>query len=211
MVMPKLRILTEKGVREAEGCLRKSDAVMERLVSDYGACPLDKYEYRPFHALTSAIIGQQLSAKAADTIKRRVSEIVPSPFRPDSYLAARASALRNAGLSQAKARYIRELAERVSDGRLCFDNLKSENDEVVISALIELPGIGRWTAEMFLIFGLKRPDVLSLSDAGLQRAAKMLYCENKGCNISLERIGQNWAPHRSVASWYLWKHLDTVR
>lgn len=211
MVKPKLRILTEKGVREAERYLRKSDAVMARLVSDYGACPLAKREYRPFHVLTSAIISQQLSAKAADTIKRRVSQIVSSPFRPDGYLAARTSALRNAGLSQAKARYIRELAERVSDGRLCFDNLKSENDEAVISALIELPGIGRWTAEMFLIFGLKRPDVLSLNDAGLQRAAKMLYCVTKDGNISLERVGQNWAPHRSVASWYLWKHLDTVR
>lgn len=210
MVKLRLRTLSENGVRQAERFLRKSDTVMAQLVSTYGACPLARREYRPFDTLTSSIIGQQLSAKAAGAIKRRISEIVPSPFRPENFLAVDVDVLRKAGLSQAKVRYIRELAGRVVDGSLCFDDFKSQSNETVISNLIELPGIGRWTAEMFLIFGLRRPDVLSLSDAGLQRAAKILYCANKRRNISLERIAEKWTPHRSVASWYLWKHLDNV-
>ena len=107
-------------------------------------------------------------------------------------------------VSAAKSRYIVELAQRVTDGRLDFDALLSQTDDAVIDALTELPGIGRWTAEMFLIFSLKRPDVLALGDAGLQRAARDLYGED----ADLESIGQSWRPYRSVASWYLWRHLD---
>jgi len=203
--------LTPVLMRAAESHLRHADPVMAGLIDHHGPCVLAERSHQPFHTLVTSIISQQLSARAADTIERRVAQLVPSPFRPEDLLQVPLERLREAGLSTRKATYMRELANRIIDGRLSFDVLASAADETVIEALVELPGIGRWTAEMYLIFGLKRPDVLSLGDAGLQRAVKMLYCANKRRNISLERIAENWAPHRSVASWYLWRHLDTVR
>ena len=138
-----------------------------------------------------------------------MSQIIPSPFCPDGVLSVSVDTLRSAGLSAAKARYILELALRVTDGRLNFDNLENQPDADAIITLTELPGVGRWTAEMFLIFGLKRPDVLALGDAGLRRAAKMLYGYSEESEL-LERISIPWSPYRSVASWYLWKHLDVA-
>lgn len=203
------RALSEKVMREAERHLSQSDEVMARLLSDYGACPLAEREFRPFHTLATAIISQQLSARAADTIKRRVSQIIPSPFSPEGFLSVPVDTLRSAGLSAAKARYILELAIRVTNGRLNFDNLGNQPDADAIITLTELPGVGRWTAEMFLIFGLRRLDVLALGDAGLRRAAKMLYGDSEESEL-LERVSAPWSPYRSVASWYLWKHLDVV-
>jgi DNA-3-methyladenine glycosylase II len=176
---------------------------MARLIAQHGPCSLADREFRPFQTLANSIISQQLSAKAADTIERRVMTIVPG-FTPTGFLSVSTEALRAAGLSSAKARYILELAQRVSDGRLNLKAMQHAPDAAVIAALVELPGIGQWTAEMFLIFGLRRPDVLSLGDAGLQRAARMLF----GDDARLEHVGQSWRPFCSVASWYLWRHLD---
>jgi DNA-3-methyladenine glycosylase II len=195
--------LSKKVMRAAEQHLSQSCTVMARLVAEHGPCPLADWDFRPFQTLVTSIISQQLSAKAADTIERRVSEILPS-FTPSGFLSVSFDALRSAGLSSAKARYILELASCIKGGRLDFDTLMHQPDEDVIDALRKLPGIGRWTAEMFLIFGLKRPDVLALDDAGLQRAVRILY----GDDAELENIGQAWCPYRSVASWYLWKHID---
>lgn len=196
-------------MREAERHLSQADEVMASLVADYGPCPLAEREFRPFHTLARSIISQQLSAKAADTIERRVSQIIPTPFGPDEILTVPVERLREAGLSSRKAGFIRQLAEHVTRGRLNFDELAGYPDESVIVALMELPGIGQWTAEMFLIFGLKRPDVLALGDAGLRRAAKMLY-QDSDENGLLERVSVTWRPYRSIASWYLWRHLDVV-
>lgn len=198
------RNLTQK----AEQHLSKADKVKKRLVKAHGPCPLASRKYRPFDTLVGSIISQQLSAKAADTIKSRIIGIVGTPFKPTEVLRANVDALRAAGLSGAKVRYVRELAERVADGRLSFDALESEESESVISRLIEIPGVGRWTAEMFLIFGLKRPDVLAVHDAGLQRAARMLYVNPSRSDRRLEEVSESWRPYRSVASWYLWQHLD---
>ena len=186
-------------VIEAEAYLSQSCRVMAGLIRTHGPCPLADREFRPFQTLANSIISQQLSAKAADTIERRVQAIVPG-FTPAEFLAVQPEA----GLSSAKARYILELAQRVSDGRLNLEAMQEAPDADVIAALVDLPGIGQWTAEMFLIFGLRRPDVLSLEDAGLQRAARLLF----GDDAKLERVGQSWQPFRSVASWYLWRHLD---
>lgn len=183
--------------------MRQSCRVMARLIVEHGPCPLADREFRPFQTLANSIISQQLSAKAADTIERRVQAIVPG-FTPAGFLAVPTEALRAAGLSSAKARYILELAQRVSDGRLNLEAMREAPDADVIAALVELPGIGQWTAEMFLIFGLSRPDVLSLGDAGLQRAVRLLF----GDDAKLEHMGQSWRPFCSVASWYLWRHLD---
>jgi DNA-3-methyladenine glycosylase II len=185
--------------------LSQSCAIMAGLVVKHGRCSIIARDFRLFQTLAGSIISQQLSAKAADTIKRRLSEIVPK-FTPEGFLSASVEASRGAGLSTAKARYIIELGKRINDGRLDFDALAQRADEDVISALVELPGIGRWTAEMFLIFGLKRPNVLALGDAGLQRAARLLY----GVDAELKTVGRAWQPYRSVASWYLWRHLDAA-
>jgi len=175
---------------------------MKRLISEYGHCPIADWEYNPFHTLVTSIISQQLSAKAADTIEGRISEIVSVPFQPKELLSVPVESLHSAGLSRPKARYIHELAQRVSDGRLSFTDIEAVKDDDVIAALVDCPGIGRWTAEMFLIFGLKRLDVLSLGDAGLQRAAKILYGDGL-----LERAAEAWRSYRSVGCWYLWKSL----
>lgn len=198
-------LLSEQTIVAAEQHLSQSCAIMARLVGAHGRCPIAERDLRPFQTLAGSIISQQLSVKAADTIERRVLEIVPS-FTPDGFLSVAFDALRGAGLSTAKTRYIIELAHRVNDGRLDFNALAQQPDEDVIAALVELPGIGRWTAEMFLIFGLKRPNVLALGDAGLQRATRLLY----GADAELEAVGGAWQPYRSVASWYLWRHLDAA-
>lgn len=185
--------LTEKTVREAERHISRSDPVMKRLIAEHGSCPLAKWEYHPFHTLVTSIISQQLSAKAADTIENRIAEMVSVPFEPMELLSVSVESLRSAGLSRPKARYMRELAQRVSDGRLSFSNIESEkDDDDVIAALVDCPGIGRWTAEMFLIFGLKRLDVLSLGDAGLQRAARLLYGNGEDGAGLLASVADVW-------------------
>jgi DNA-3-methyladenine glycosylase II len=171
---------------------------MAGLIDRHGDCLLVNYPYQPFHTLTASIISQQLSAKAADTIERRVALLAPAPFLPADIFNVPAEQLRAAGLSSRKVAYIHELASRVIDGSLSFDALTDADDEVVISSLVDLPGIGRWTAEMFLIFCLKRMDILALDDAGLH-----------GDGADLASVGSVWQPYCSVASWYLWRHLDT--
>jgi hypothetical protein len=100
------------------------------------------------------------------------------------------------------------LAERVNAGSLTYEALAAMDNDEVMASLIKIPGIGRWTADMFLIIGLKRPDVLALGDAGLQRAAKMLYTKASSNGNALEKVSERWKPYRSVASWYLWRHID---
>jgi DNA-3-methyladenine glycosylase II len=183
---------------------------MKRLIARHGHCPLAEREFQPFHMLANSIISQQLSTKAAATIKQRMGELVGVSFQPKMVLSISIERLRGAGLSQAKAGYIRELAARVSDGRLVFDDLLEKPDEFIIDALIEAPGIGRWTAEMFLLFGLKRLDVLAVGDAGLQRAARLLFGKKRKSATLLPRVAEAWRPYRSIASWYLWRSLEDV-
>lgn len=189
------------------GCrhLRQADPVMDRLIEKHGPCTIGQGPFEPFHTIAVSIIGQQLSAKAADTIERRIAELVPSPFQANDFREVDAKRLREAGLSSRKAATLRELGERVIDGRLRFKALATQEDEAVSDALMDVPGIGPWTAEMFLIFGLRRPDVLSLSDAGLQRAVIKLYGERN----ELAVVGRQWRPYASIASWYLWRDLDS--
>lgn len=204
MASIKYRALSVRTIRVAEKHLSQSCEVMARLVAVHGRCPIAGREFLPFQTLATSIISQQLSARAADTIARRVLAIVSS-FTPVRFLEVPLDTLRGAGLSSAKAQYIMELAQRINDGRLNLDALLGQDDDDVIAALVELPGIGRWTAEIFLIFSLRRPDVLALGDAGLQRATRLLY----GKDADLESVGKIWRPYCSVASWYLWRHLDS--
>lgn len=215
MIVRKLEIKIDpssldQAIREAEHYLAHADPVMRRLIARHGPCPLAEREFEPFHMLANSIISQQLSTKAAATIKQRVGELVGVPFQTEKVLAVSSEKLRDAGLSQAKARYIRELAARVVDGRLIFDELMAIEDEAVIEKLSEANGIGRWTAEMFLLFGLKRLDVLALGDAGLQRSARILYGKRRKSETLLRRVAEAWKPYRSIACWYLWRSLEDV-
>jgi DNA-3-methyladenine glycosylase II len=195
-------------IRRAERHLAKADPIMQRLIVRHGHCPIAEREFRPFHMLANSIISQQLSTKAAATIKGRVGALVGVPIELSKVLSTAPERLRSAGLSEAKTRYIRELAAHVNDGRLDFEALITLDDESVVEKLVIVPGIGRWTAEMFLLFGLKRMDVLALGDAGLQRAARNLYGTKRKSATLLPRVAENWRPYRSVASWYLWRSLE---
>jgi DNA-3-methyladenine glycosylase II len=162
--------------------------------------------------LTTSIISQQLSTKAADTIQSRVHTAVGTKNRltPQHLLDISHEDLRACGLSNAKAKWLKALAERTHSGEFSFAQLRRLDDEAAIEMLDALPGIGRWTAEMMLIFALGRADVFSLGDAGLRRSINLLY--NKGDGLDDDAtlaIAARWAPYRSVACWYLWRALET--
>jgi DNA-3-methyladenine glycosylase II len=199
----KIITLTDRVKRQAELHLADSDPVMRQLVKTHGPCRIGQRSRDPFDILVTSIISQQLSVKAADTIEKRVRALAES-FEPATVLTISHEVLRGAGLSTGKAKYLHALAMHVVDGKLDFVDLKKRHDDHVIEALTEVSGIGRWTAEMFLIFGLKRADVLATGDVALQRAVRNLY----GSRKTLEKAGKTWRPYASVASWYLWRSLE---
>ncbi len=164
--------------------------------------------YKPFESLVMSIISQQLSAKAAATIKARVKLVIPN-VTPELVLAAEEEAIRQCGVSYPKIRYIRDLSTKVITGEVALDNLQDLDNTELLKQLTSVKGIGAWTAEMFLIFTLGRPDVMSIGDAGLQRAAKWLHtlADRKDGNY-LGEVAPNWAPYRSFASLYLWRAID---
>jgi DNA-3-methyladenine glycosylase II len=163
----------------------------------------------PFEALARAIVGQQLSTKAARSIWDRVVEALGGTATPEAFTSAHPDALRAAGLSNSKVAYLHDLAEHVASGELDLARIAELSDEDVIADLIEIKGIGRWTAEMFLIFHLARPDVISTGDLGIRRAAQLAYGlgELPG-PTDLERIAEPWRPHRTLGCLYLWRSLD---
>jgi DNA-3-methyladenine glycosylase II len=206
--MAKHKTLTPAILKKAESHLRKFDRVMAKLIHFHGPCTLANRPFDLFHTLVVSIISQQLSAKVSETIERRIAECIQYPFNAEDMICVPPERLREAGLSFRKVAYIQGLAERVNGGYLSYEALAPKDNDEVLAALMEIPGIGKWTAEMFLIFGLKRPDVLALGDAGLQRAAKMLYPKASSNGNALEKVSERWKPYRSVASWYLWRHID---
>lgn len=162
----------------------------------------------PFESLAMSIISQQLSAKAAATIKARVKQIVPE-FTPELVLAADEEAIRQCGVSYPKIRYIRDLSSKVLAGEVRLDVLHELDNEELLRQLTSVKGIGVWTAEMFMMFALGRPDVLSVGDAGLQRAARWLHqLEQRKDGNYLGQIAPSWTPYRSYASLYLWRAVD---
>jgi DNA-3-methyladenine glycosylase II len=188
--------------------------VLGRLIEEHG--PLTVQERRrgrpedPYGALLRAIVGQQLSTKAARTIYGRLLELfggaVPTPRQ---LIEADPGAIRAAGLSRPKIAYLRDLAERVEDGELELARLAELADHEVSAQLVAVKGLGQWTADMFLIFHLGRPDVLPVGDLGIRRAVERLYglSEIPGAE-EITRIAEPWRPHRSLASLYLWASLD---
>lgn len=189
--------------------LAAGDAVLQKLITQFEGLAIGS-RGDAFSTLARAIVGQQLSVKAAQSVWERLRAEL-SVMAPAALLKADTLRLRACGLSGPKVTYLRDLAERFDSGVLDVTTWSALDDEAVIGQLIQIKGIGRWTAEMFLIFYMARPDVLPLDDVGLQRA--MRNCYNRGRPLSaarMRRIGAPWAPWRSVATWYLWRSLDPV-
>jgi DNA-3-methyladenine glycosylase II len=205
-----------EGLSEADEHLRSADRVIRRLIDDGGPIDpdTDRRGSRPnaYEALARAIVGQQLSTKAARSIWERLVDILGGAFpRPAELVAVDAERIRGAGLSRSKVNFLRDLAERVEDGRLDLRALVDMSDEDVIAALTEIKGIGPWTAEMFLIFHLGRPDVVSTGDLGIRRAVQVEYgLDELPGPTDLERIAEPWRPHRTLACLYLWRSLDNA-
>jgi DNA-3-methyladenine glycosylase II len=194
--------------------LKGSDPVMAGLIERLG--PLDEEQRRrgrpkdSYGALLRSITGQQLSTKAAATIYGRVTAMFGGRTpTPDELLAADPDELRGAGLSYAKVRYLRDLAEHVRSGALQLERLAELPDGEVAAQLTAVKGLGQWTADMFLIFHLRRPDVLPVGDLGIRRAVERAYqLPGMPDPAALTAIGEPWRPYRSVASLYLWRSLD---
>jgi len=193
----------------ARRLLARRDPVLRGLIREHGPCGLaDAQHTDPFRALVSAIISQQLSTRAAATIKGRLDTLVAAPLTPGGVAAIDDQALRGVGLSRQKIAYLRDLCGRVLRDELALDALDSMGDEAVVAALTSVKGIGRWTAEMFLMFRLHRPDVLPVGDLGIVRAVQRAYGLRKVPTPErLTKLGEQWRPYRSVACWYLWASL----
>jgi DNA-3-methyladenine glycosylase II len=190
--------------------LARRDPVLRDLMRVHGKCGLaDAQHGDPFGALMKAIVSQQLSTKAADTIFRRLIALFDGPPTPLALAGLTDLQLREVGLSGQKLRYMRDLAGRVQDGSLPLHELDAMTDEEVIASLTQVKGIGRWTAEMFLMFRLHRPDVLPVDDLGIVKAVQKAYRLRKTPTaVRLNKIGDAWRPYRSVACWYLWRSLN---
>lgn len=191
--------------------LKRSDPVLAKVIEAVGPCRMQlRTEGTHFEALTRSIVFQQLSGKAASTILGRFNELYPnnSPT-PELVLATPDEILRGVGLSRQKIGYMRDLSSKVASGDLPLDSVDAMSDDDLIAHLVQVKGIGRWTAQMFLMFRLGRRDVLPALDLGIQNAVKKAYrMRKRPTPKQLEKIGAKWRPHASVASWYLWRSLE---
>lgn len=196
---------------QAEKHIKSSDQVMGAVIDRVGRCRLDHRSRNRFDVIVSSIVSQQLSATAARTIKSRVIALAGCGDSLDEQAVCDldVNQLRETGLSRAKANYISTLAKEVVEGYLDLYAMDALGDKEVCDLLTSFKGIGRWTVEMFLIFALGRPDVLSTQDAGLLRAVRLLYgFDTNPSKDEFISIAECWRPYRSIASWYLWRSLD---
>jgi len=197
--------------RKAVTHLKKSDTVMARIIAAVGPCRFAvRSEGTHYHALFRAIQYQQLAGAAALAIHRRVQALYGGRDpTPDELLGTTDDALRGAGLSRQKLAYLRDLSARVASGDVDMQGIEEMPDADIVTRLTRVKGIGRWTAEMFLIFRLGRPDILPDLDLGVRNAIKRAYRLRKlPSSDRVHKIGANWAPYRSIATWYLWRSVD---
>ncbi|MGO9126352.1 MAG: DNA-3-methyladenine glycosylase family protein [Terriglobales bacterium] len=195
-------------MRAAVNHLKKSDPILRAIIARVGPC---RMEYGPpeFHSLAEAIVYQQLNGKAAVTIFKRFAALAGDPITPQGIVKLTDRQMRSAGLSKQKSSYLRDMAERAARGELNFSNLHQLSDEEVIQHLTQVKGVGEWTAQMLLMFTLKRPNVLPTGDFGVQMAIKKHYKKRKLPKPStMEKLARAWEPYRSFACWYLWRRLD---
>jgi DNA-3-methyladenine glycosylase II len=195
-------------MRKAIHHLRKCDPVLAAIIQRVGPF---RMEYAPaeFSSLAEAIVYQQLNGRAAVTIFKRFAELAGEPLTPAGILKLTDEQLRAVGLSKQKSSYLKDLAAKAASGVLDFSRLRELPDEEVIEHLTQVKGVGVWTAHMFLMFSLRRPDVLPTGDYGVQMAMKKHYRKRKLPKPKdMERIARAWTPYRSIACWYLWRSLD---
>ena len=195
-------------MRKAIQHLKKSDPILAAIIELVGPC---RMEFGPpeFHSLAEAIVYQQLNGKAAVTIFRRFAALAGEPLTPGGILKLTDAQLRSVGLSKQKSSYLKDMASRASRGELDFSRLPEMTDDDVIKHLTQVKGVGVWTAHMFLMFTLRRPNVLPTGDYGIQMAIKKHYKKRKMPKPEvMAKIAKSWEPYRSVACWYLWRSLD---
>ena len=198
-------------IRKAVSHLKKVDPTMARLIADVGPCRYAVKNFGThFDALCRSIIYQQLSTKAANTIHGRFLDLFPDRHpTPEALTRLSEETLRGVGLSRQKLNYLRDLAQRVHTGALPLDHLDELPDQEIIDYLVQVKGIGVWTAQMFLMFRLGRLDVLPDLDLGIRNAIKKAYRVRGVPNGKrIQKIGAPWRPYASVACWYLWRSLD---
>ena len=206
------RALSETQMASARRALMRQDKRLGAVIKKHGRCGLvDSRTHQPFASLVGTIVSQQLSGKAADTIFKRVIALVGGfeKLTPDAILAVEVTALRGAGLSGQKVSYVRDLAERVRSGSLDLHALDDHDDESVITAITAVKGLGRWSAEMFLMFRLNRPDIFPVGDLGIVKGMQKLHgMKKRPSPKTMTRLAEVWRPYRSVAAWYLWRVLE---
>ena len=197
----------------ARRVLIRRDPILAPVIRKYhDRSLLDTPPIDPFSALVRTIVSQQLSTKAAATIHRRLIELMSGGVAtPHAINALTDMQLREVGLSRQKTAYLRDLATKAESGELPLDRLATLTDEEVIEAITKVKGLGRWSAEMFLMFRLRRPDILPVDDLGIVNAIHRLYGLRKRPTADrIRRIGEVWRPYRTVACWYLWRSLENT-
>lgn len=195
-------------MRKAVDHLRKSDPILREIIESVGPCRMS-FGPPEFHSLAESIVYQQLNGKAAETIFKRFVALAGDPVLPECILKLSDAQLRSVGLSKQKSSYLKDMAQRASRGELDFARLPAMTDDQVIEHLTQVKGVGVWTAHMFLMFTLKRPDVLPTGDYGIRAAMKKHYKKRKmPTPEQMQKIAKTWSPYRSVACWYLWRSLD---
>ena len=194
--------------RKAINHLKKADPVLAEIIKRVGPCCMEFGE-PTFHSLAEAILYQQLNGKAAVTIFNRFTALAGNPLTPRGILKLTDTQMREVGLSRQKTSYLRDLSEKTQAGLLEFDRMQEMTEEDVIAHLTQVKGVGVWTAHMFLMFTLRRPDILPTGDYGVQAAMKKHYKKRKWPKPDvMHKIAKPWAPYRSIACWYLWRSLD---
>ena len=195
-------------MKEAIVHLRQADPVMRAIIDQVGAYQI-QFRDPDFETLVKSIVYQQLSGRVAGVIFGRVTDAAGGRLTPEGILKLRPVRMRTLGLSGQKTAYIRDLARHTRDGRLAFEELARLPDEAVIERLTEVKGIGVWTAHMFLIFALRRPNVLPTGDLGIRNAIRKAYgLLELPKPAEMETLSEPWRPYRTVASWYLWRSLE---
>ncbi len=195
-------------MRKALFHLKKSDPVMRAIIERVGPYKM-QFGEPTFHSLAEAIVYQQLNGKAAETIFKRFAALAGDPLTPEGILKLTPEKMRSAGLSKQKSSYLFDMAGRAHRGELDFSRLPEMSDDEVIAHLTQVKGVGVWTAHMFLMFSLRRPNVLPTGDFGVRTAIKKHYHKRKlPTPEQMEKIAKPWEPYRSIACWYLWQSLD---
>ena len=193
--------------------LKRNDRVMKRLIPRFGEARLQS-RGDAFTTLSRSVVGQQISVKAAQSVWTRFAALASpqgGPLMPQAVTDLDVPALRGAGLSARKAEYLLDLASHFTGGQVRVSQWDAMADEAIIEELVAIRGIGRWTAEMFLIFHLMRPDVLPLDDLGLIKGISLNYFSGEAVSrAEVREVAEAWAPYRSVATWYLWRSLDPL-